>query len=318
MGKRQVLRGIVPPMVTPLLGVDRLDVASTERLVEHVLAGGVHGLFVLGTTGEAPNLAYGTRHELVRTACRRVAGRVPVLVGVTDTVFAESLRLAETAAEEGAAAVVAASPYYFPPGQPELVKYFRDLADRSPLPVYLYNMPSHVKVMLDLDTVLRLAEHPNIVGVKDSSGNVIFFNNLRHALRDRPDFGVFIGPEEGMAESVLMGANGGVNGGANLFPKLYVDLYAAAAAKDVDRVRELQPKVMAVATSFYGVGRHSSSLVKGVKCALKMMGVIGSDMLAEPAEPFAGREREIVAERLAAFRREWPEAFGDARRAEGI
>ena len=92
------LRGVVPPLVTPLLDNDTLDVEGLERLVEHILGGHVHGLFLLGTTGEAPDLSYALRHELVKRVCKQVKGRVPVLVGVTDTVFPESLRLAQTAA----------------------------------------------------------------------------------------------------------------------------------------------------------------------------------------------------------------------------
>ena len=140
----------MPPMVTPLADSGRLDAAGTARLVEHVLAGGVHGLFLLGTTGEAPDLPYAVRHELVRRVCAQVAGRVPVLVGVTDTMYDESLRLAETAAASGAAAVVAAPPYYFAPGQPELVEYYARLADNLPLPLFLYKMPSQVKVSISV------------------------------------------------------------------------------------------------------------------------------------------------------------------------
>ncbi|MFA7054684.1 MAG: dihydrodipicolinate synthase family protein, partial [Kiritimatiellia bacterium] len=110
------LKGVVPPMVTPLLDNHTLDVMGLERLVEHILSGHVHGLFLLGTTGEAPDLSYELRHELVQRVCGQVGGRVPVMVGITDTVFSESVRLAESAARAGAEGVVAAPPYYFTPG----------------------------------------------------------------------------------------------------------------------------------------------------------------------------------------------------------
>src|SRR3954465_14755813 len=106
------LRGVVPPMVTPLRERDKLDHAGLERLIEHILAGGVHGLFVLGTTGEAPNLGYRLRRELIERTCKLVRGRVPVLVGVTDTAFVESVGLAQHSADCGADAVVLAPPYY--------------------------------------------------------------------------------------------------------------------------------------------------------------------------------------------------------------
>lgn len=293
----KLIKGVVPPMVTPLVDNEHLDERGLERLVEHVLAGGVHGLFLLGTTGEAPDLPYEVRRRLVQRTSEIVAGRVPILVGVTDTVFTESLKLAEFAKACGAAGLVAAPPYYFAAGQPELVDYYTRLADRVPLPLYLYNMPSQVKVSIAVQTVVELAKHPNVFGLKDSSGNIGYFNACRYALRNDPDFAILMGPEEAMGEVVLMGADGGVAGGANLFPKTFVDLYDAAVAKDVDRVRELQERVMRVSSLIYGIGHHNSSFVKGVKCALSLMGIC-SDVLAAPREPFNARDRELVRERL--------------------
>ena len=298
---KNCVQGVVPPMVTPLKADGTLDVAGTERLVAHILAGGVHGLFLLGTTGEAPDLPYEVRRDLIRTVCAKIKQSdnptIPVLVGITDTVFSESLKLAEFAKSCGAAALVAAPPYYFAAGQPELVAYYTQLADKVPLPLYLYNMPSQVKVMIEVKTVVELAKHPNIVGLKDSSGNIGYFNACRYHLRDRKDFSILIGPEEAMGEVVLMGASGGVAGGANIFPKTFVDIYNAAVAKDVDRVRELQERIMRVSSLIYGVGHHNSSFVKGVKCALSLMGIC-SDALAAPREPFNAADRETVRQRL--------------------
>src|SRR5688500_15299138 len=104
------MHGIIPPLVTPLIGRDEIDVAGLERLIEHVLAGGVHGLFILGTTGEAPSLSYRLRRELIERVCRQVKERVQVLVGITDTAFVESISLAGHAAECGATAVVLSTP----------------------------------------------------------------------------------------------------------------------------------------------------------------------------------------------------------------
>ncbi len=167
--KTPPLTGIIPPLITPLHSRDALDVAGLERLVEHVLAGGVHGLFVLGTTGEAPSLSYRLRRELIERVCRQVAGRVPVLVGITDTAFVEAVHLAQFAAEAGAQALVLAPPYYFPNSQPELLEYVQHLAPELPLPLFLYNMPTHTKTIFDVETVRCAMEIPNIVGLKDSS-----------------------------------------------------------------------------------------------------------------------------------------------------
>src|SRR5262249_52367562 len=149
------LRGIIPPMITPLVDRDTLDAAGVDRLVEHLLAGGVHGIFILGTTGEAPSLSYRLRHELIARVCGPVAGRAAVLVGITDTSCVESVILANKAAAAGAQAVVLSAPYYFPAGQPELWEYIEDIAGELPLPVFLYNMPSHTKITFEPETVRR-------------------------------------------------------------------------------------------------------------------------------------------------------------------
>ncbi len=290
------IKGIIPPMITPLLSNDVLDVEGTERLVEHILAGGVHGLFLLGTTGEAQSLSYELKYELVKRVCDQVAGRVPVLVGITDTSFDESVRLAQHSEKCGAAAVVAAAPYYFPPSQKELVDYYKALADALPLPLYLYNMPSKVKVFLNADTVKELSAHPNIAGLKDSSGNICYFVNLLYQFEDK-DFSLFIGPEEAMSVCVLMGADGGVSGGANLFPELFVKMYNAAVAKDMPLVHKLQNRIMYLSNTLYNLFPSDASFVKAIKTSLEIKGIC-SGYLPFPFRKADEKEKELVKQTL--------------------
>ena len=289
------LRGIVPPMVTPLSDRDSIDVEGLHRLVEHILAGGPAGLFILGTSGEGPSLSYHLRRELVERVCEIVAGRVPVLVGVTDTAFIESINLAEEAGEAGADAVVLSAPYYFGPGQEDLWQYVRTIAAEMPLPAFLYNMPSHTKVAFSVDLVRRAMELPNVVGMKDSSGDMIYFDQLRQVVVEREDFTLLIGPEELLAEAVLLGAHGGVNGGANIWPELYVELHKAASEGNLERANELHRKVVRVASSIYHVGPPGASVLQGIKTALSILGIC-SDL---PAEPF----RRLNHEQRAAIKR---------------
>lgn len=291
--KSKRLQGIIPPMVTPLTGDDKIDVEGTKRLVEHIVSHGVHALFILGTTGEAQSLSYKCRYDFVELVCRQVGGRVPVLVGITDTSMDESLKMAEKAKACGAFGVVAAAPYYYAPSQQELVEYYTALADRVCLPLYLYNMPSHVKVFLEAKTVKTLSAHPNIVGLKDSSANMTYFETLLYLLRDEEDFALYVGPEELTGECVLMGADGGVNGGANMFPELYVAMYDAAKAGDNAKVRELQKRIMQISTTIYNVGKYGSSYLKGVKCALSLLGIC-DDYLAYPYQKFRAKERAEI------------------------
>jgi len=285
--------GIIPPLITPLRARDELDVPGLERLIEHILAGGVNGLFVLGTTGEAPSLSYRLRRELIERTCRQVAGRVPVLVGITDTAFVEAVNLSHFAAEAGARALVLAPPYYYPNSQPELLEFVQHLTPELPLPVFLYNMPTHTKTIFEIETVRAAMQLPNVIGIKDSSANLIYFHELIGLLPQRPDWSIFIGPEELLAESVFLGGHGGVCGGANLCPQLYVDLYEAAAARQFERVTALQAQVMRISSTLYRVGKHGSSFIKGVKCALHELGIC-DDFMAEPFHRFRDEERARV------------------------
>ena len=291
------LKGIIPPMVTPLLDRDNIDIKGLEKLVEHILAGGVHGLFILGTTGEAPSLSYKLRYELIERTCKLVNNRVPVLVGITDTSHIESIKIAEYSQKQGVSAVVLAPPYYFQAGQPELLEYIEHLAPKIPLPLYLYNMPSCTKVFFEPDTVIKASQIPNIQGIKDSSANMIYFHKLLLLLNERKDFSFLVGPEELLAETVLLGGHGGVCGGANIFPKLYVDLYDAAVAGDITKVRQLHNKVMWISTTIYSTGKHSSSFLKGVKCSLNLMNIC-SDFIEEPFHCFREPEKQKIKKYL--------------------
>lgn len=273
--------GVIPPVVTPLFADDQLDGPAVDRIVDHIIGGGAAGLFVLGTTGEGPSLNYQIRYEMVERTCEATRGRVPVLVGVTDTSLSESLSLAEHAASCGAAATVAAVPFYFDVPQSALVDWFRRLADESPLPLMLYNMPSCVGVVLDLAAVEELSHHPNIIGIKDSGGDKEYFAQLVQDYAGREDFVVFIGPEERLAEAVAQGAAGGVCGGANLLPQVYSDLYHASKNAETARVSEL---LAIVDRMFDGLYRNDTGRIvpiPGLKYAMSLCGLC-SPLVAPP------------------------------------
>jgi dihydrodipicolinate synthase/N-acetylneuraminate lyase len=290
-------------MVTPLRGRDELDLAGLERLIDRILDGGVDGLFILGTTGEGPSLSYRLRRELIERVCRQVRGRVPVLVGITDSAFVESVSLAQHAASLGADALVVAPPFYFPEGQPELQEYLEHLVAQLPLPLFLYNMPSHTKVQFGMETLRRAMAMPGVIGLKDSSGAMQYFRESVELAKGRADWTVLIGPEELLAEAIASGGNGGVSGGANLFPALYVQLCRAALNGDVARAKQLQDQVIRISNSLYRVGHHGSAIIKGIKCALACLGVC-DDFMAEPFHRFRAEERARVQEQLAELKNE--------------
>ena len=289
--------GIIPPMVTPLKDWDTLDNQGIEKLINHILNGGVHGLFVLGTTGEAPSLSHQLRKEVIKRTLDQVGTKVPVLVGITDTSFIETINIAEFAAEAGASAVVLAPPYYFPAGQFELVEYIEHLEQRLPLPLFLYNMPTHTKMIFEPETVKKASELPGVIGLKDSSGNMVYFHQLQQLFRDQDDFKLFVGPEELLGETLVLGGHGGVCGGANLIPELYVSMYETSIGGDLKKMGELHERIMQVSSSIYSVGKYKSSYLKGLKCALSIMDLC-NDFMAEPFHKFRETERGIIRQHL--------------------
>ncbi|MDF1812366.1 MAG: dihydrodipicolinate synthase family protein [Verrucomicrobiales bacterium] len=288
------LKGIVPPLITPLKDRDHLDHEGLERLVDHVITGGVSGIFILGTTGEAPSLSYALRRELIKKVCQQAAGRVPVLVGITDTAFVESVNLAKTAADCGADALVLTTPYYFPAGQTELSEYVSHLVPELPLPLMLYNMPALTKVWFEVETLRALSDNEKIVGVKDSSGDLEYFGDLVSLRKERPDWTFFVGPEHLLVDAVRLGADGGVNGGANVFPRLFVDTYQAAVENDTEKIATLQATIEAL-QGIYDIGKYASRHIKATKCALSLLGIC-DDFMAEPFNRFNPPERKRVEE----------------------
>lgn len=282
----QPLKGIVPPLVTPLRDPEALDCAGLGRLIEHVIQGGVHGIFILGTTGEGPALSYRLRREMIDRTCAEVAGRVPVLVCISDTSYEESAAIAAHAKRAGADAVVTAPPFYFPLSQNDLYRLVERLSSEIELPLYLYNMPSLTKTCFAPETVVRAAELPNVRGLKDSSGQPSYLRSVVSLLRNRANFAILVGPEELLLESLDIGAHGGVCGGANLFPRLFVSLYQAALDGDLIEAANLQQKVREVGELLYGIGEEESSYIRGLKLGLNLMGICSS----MPAMPFLGAD----------------------------
>jgi 4-hydroxy-tetrahydrodipicolinate synthase len=287
------LRGVITAMVTPLDQDLNLDQKGLEQLVEHLIAGGVHGIFILGTTGEAPNLPYDVRFAVIEQTCKLAGTRVPVIVGITDTSHKDAIRMAAKSYECGALAVVAAPPYYFQVSQADLLAYFKRLALESPLPLFLYNAPLNTYHWIEVETVIQLAAEPNVAGLKDSGLKMGYFHAVQEGVRDRADFSLLVGPDDLLAEAVLMGGHGGMAGGSNVWPRLFVALYEAAVAGDLTRVVVLQQHAVQFGTAVY----RSANPLRGLKCALSVLGICNNN-LTLPLQPYSQKERDQVEKYL--------------------
>lgn len=293
----RLLHGIVPPLVTPLLDPETLDIPALRRMIDRVVDGGVHGIFLLGSTGEFAGLTGKIRRTFIDEACSSIAGRVPTVVNASDTCLAESLQLAQHAARAGASAVAICPPYYFPLDQSELISYGRRFCEAVSLPVLLYNIPQFAHTPFDAETVAALAQLPNVAGLKNSNGSIKYLRTVRHLTAHRPEFSLLVGNEESLLSAMEVGADGGVCGGANVFPDLFVLLYEAAAAGRRADAAALQALVLRIANDLYTIGPVTSSYLRGLKCTLSVLGVC-SDAMADPWEPFTEDEKRQLAERL--------------------
>ncbi len=286
------IKGIIPPMLTPLDSMADIDEKGVRSLVAHLLDGGIHGLFILGTNGEAPGLSYSLRKEFISLTCELVNKRVPVLVGITDTSFEGSLEIANHSKEAGADAVVVAPPYYMPITQKEMQAYLGNLSRELPLPFLLYNIPSHTKLHLAIETVKK-AKELGALGIKDSSGDMLYLYSILDEFKDSPEFSIITGTELFMPELIMNGGHGAIAGGANIFPRLFVDLYNAAKQKNFEKVAVLRQSVMRLYKTIYNVGNSPAKIIIGIKCALSVLGIC-NDYMAPPLTRFSASERKKI------------------------
>jgi dihydrodipicolinate synthase/N-acetylneuraminate lyase len=314
---RKNLRGLIPPMVTPIQMDGGLDVSAIGRLVEHMVGGGVSGLFILGTCGEGAALSYRKRYQFVEFVCEAARGRVPVLVSVSDTSYEEAVDLAEHAYASGASAVVSTGPFFLSVPMGHLETYFERLAEESRLPVVLYNMPGCTKFCLDPTMVARLAQHPKIIGIKDSSGDLKYIEQLIQAVSPH-DFPVLIGPEEILIQAMRLGAVGGVNGGGVLFPGVYAARIAAFAAGDTELAAKADRFVQRFSKQIFPTSSGRMAVIEAMKQGLAAMGLCQPWVLS-PLQPLDSEHRQRIERKIAELEIEAAEICSvlNAERASG-
>ena len=277
-------------MVTPVAGRDGgVDVSTLEAYTEFLVEGGVHGLFPCGSIGEFPSLTREERRTVVGTVVD-AAGDVPVLAGCGATSVADVVALIEDAAEAGASAAVVVTPYYLGADQAGLCGFYEAVADRSRLPVVLYNIPQRTGLTLEVGTAVALAAHENVVGVKDSSGAMGRFVRLIEETPD--DFAVIQGLSMLALPSLDSGATGLISGAANVFPSALTDLYEAHRAGDQERAVAIATEVAYPIVAAYADLPTAAALKHLVGLAGHE---VGPPML--PLSPLDDDQRQVLADR---------------------
>lgn len=294
--------GVIPPVVTPLTTDGELDRPSLERVVGHLLDGGVSGLFALGSSGETAYLTPGQQDEVIEVIVAAAAGQVPVLVGAIETTTNRAIERAQRAAALGADAVVATAPFYTRTNDLEIDRHFRDIAAAVDLPLLAYDVPVCVHSKLDPELLLPLAADGVLAGVKDSSGDDGSFRRLVLGARDLPDFSVLTGHELVVDAMMLGGADGSVPGLGNVDPHGYVRLHHAAVTGDWATAKAEQDRLVGlfdiIRAARPGTASATAAGLGAFKTALMLRGIITTNVMSPPMRRLDAAETATIAECL--------------------
>ena len=293
MFKLDGLSGVLVALASPLKKDGAVDEAGVTRLVEHVLAGGVHGLLPLGSTGETAALDAPARRQILGTVIKSAAGRVPVICGVAQSRLSSARAEVEAAASQGADAALVAPPFYYPMDQDGVLAFYRDIGDRAPVPILVYNIPQFTKVVVETATVATLAREGAIAGIKDSSRDFEYFEGICLATRDVAGFRVFTGSDTMLLASLAVGGAGTICGAGNIAPRWVVRIYDDFMGGHLEAARVSQDALYEVVMALRG-GVFPSA----IKAALHLQGIC-EPWPAPPAMRLDERREARLRERLA-------------------
>jgi 4-hydroxy-tetrahydrodipicolinate synthase len=280
--------GIIPPAVTPMRANEDVDLPRLRETLDRLLAAGVHAQFVLGTTGEFYALDEAEKQAVIAEAVAHTNKRVPVIAGTGAETTREAVRLTKMAEREGADAVAVITPYFVSPTQHELFDHYRRVAESTRLGVLVYTNPAMTAgVKPDPGTIARLSEIPNIVGMKDSSGDMTTFIEFVRAAK--PGFAVLQGRDTLIEAALAYGAGGAVPGTANIAPKLAVAIYEAFRRGDHAAARAAQAKFSPLRLAMVGTAPG------GIKAAMNLAGIPVGPSRSPIAPPTAEQKATILA-----------------------
>jgi 4-hydroxy-tetrahydrodipicolinate synthase len=296
------LHGIVPPILTPIRADETIDLGSLRRLIDFLIGEGVHGIWVLGTTGEFASFSRRERAEAVEAAVGAVNGRVPVVVNISDAATRLAVEHARDARDAGADAIALLPPYYYVNEQDELLDHFRRVRAEVDLPLLAYNIPQNVKARFGVETILKLGQEGAIVGLKDSQNDLDWFRQVMTGARER-GIGLrgFLGTRYLIDAGLLAGAHGAIPGIANIAPRVCVECYEAARSRDFAAADRATARLLQI-TRLSGLVRGGSQTAANfatMKSALKRLGVLETGLVTAPLRNLTAEEEAKVAELVA-------------------
>lgn len=237
------LSGLIPPIITPLTSAGDVDIDGLKRLINYLVDHHVSGVFVLGSSGEGPWLTSSQKEQVIRTAVEAADGRILVLAGALEPSTGRTLEVIELAASAGANYAVITSPYYFEADPACQIRHFTQISQSTPIPALIYNIPGMTHNPIMASTIGEVVDQPQIVGVKDSAGDMENFAAVLNLKEKRPDLAVFQGAEKLSIEALAMGADGLVTGLGNIVPNFFYDMIGHAENNNQDDARKIQDQV---------------------------------------------------------------------------
>jgi 4-hydroxy-tetrahydrodipicolinate synthase len=285
-------KGIIPAVITPLTAEGKFNEKAMRKLIQYLIDGGVHGLFVVGTTGEFYGLSPEEKREIFQVTMDETNGRVPVYVGTNGITTRESVLLTQLAEKCNVDAVSVLTPMFITPTQDQLIQHYQAIAANTSLPVVLYNNPPKTGVNLAAATVAKLAEVPNIVSIKDSSGDLTLTAEYIRLTRDREDFSVLVGRDTLIFGALCYGAAGSIASCANVAPRLCADIYEKFMAGDLAGALDAQ-FTLAPLRSAFTIGTFPAV----IKESLTLLGIEAGPCM-DPVGPMTHAEREKVRQVL--------------------
>lgn len=258
------IRGIITPIITPTCADESIDLAAAQRLIDYIVEGGVQGVFLFGTTGEPYGFSFEEKKRFIERSLEAVNGRVPLYVGTGAITTREAIRLTKMAEDCGADAVSVVTPFFSSPNQDELYDYYRDIAESTKLPVILYNNAPRTKVSIAAKTLKRLSEIDNIVGVKDSTGDMTLTNEYINATIDR-NFRVLMGRDTLIHAGLMCGAKGAIAACSNVAPRLCSDIYDRYIAGDLAGSAQAQRDLAPLRLAF-SLGTFPEIIREALRC----------------------------------------------------
>jgi 4-hydroxy-tetrahydrodipicolinate synthase len=285
-------RGIIPAVITPLTAEGKFNEKAMRKLINYLLDGGVHGLFVVGTTGEFYGLTPEEKRDIFQVTMDETKGRVPVYAGTNGITTRESVMLTQLAEECKVDAVSVLTPMFVTPSQDQLITHYKTIAASTSLPVLLYNNPPKTGVNLAAATVAKLAEVKNIVSIKDSSGDLTLTAEYIRLTRDRDDFSVLMGRDTLIYGALCYGAVGSIASCANVAPRLCADIYEKYMAGDLKGSLEAQFTLAPLRIAFT-IGTFPAV----IKESLVMLGIEAGPCM-DPCGPMTSDERDKLRQVL--------------------